>query len=114
MPYSLKFGDRYYSYVNLGPLRLPFALIGQLGDFFRYDSGKSQNWIWDLAAAELWAGVGSVMHDNFLQGMNTLLTALSAAKGAEAKHQVQSFVATFASSAEMLPAYISKAQGSEL
>ena len=42
MPYSLKVGDRYYSYVNT-PLRLPLALIGQLGDFFRYDSGKSQS-----------------------------------------------------------------------
>jgi hypothetical protein len=71
-------------------------LIGQLGDLFRYDSGKSQNWGWDLATAELWAGVGSLMHDNFLQGMNTLLTILSAPEGHESQQRLQNFAARLA------------------
>ena len=102
LPYSFKVGERYYPYVNT-PLRLPLALIGQLGDFFRYDNGKSQNWTADLLKAELWAGVGSVMHDNFLQGMNTLLTLLSAPEGHESQQSLENFAATVTSSAVMVP-----------
>jgi len=96
LPYSFKVGDRYYPYVNT-PLR------GQLGDFFRYDKGESQNWTVDLLKAELWAGVGSVMHDNFLQGMNTLLTLLSAPEGHDSQVSLQNFAATVTSSAAMVP-----------
>jgi len=102
LPYSFKVGDRYYSYINT-PLRFPLALIGQLGDFMRYDKGKSQNWVFDLLKAEAWAGVGSVMHDNFLQGMSTLLTLLSAPEGHESQQSLENFAATVTSSAAMVP-----------
>ena len=101
LPYSFKVGDRYYSYINT-PLRFPLALIGQLGDFMRYDKGKSQNWVFDLLKAEAWAGVGSVMHDNFLQGMSTLLTLLSAPEGHESQQSLENFAATVTSSAAMV------------
>ena len=46
-PYSVRIGDRWVSYANWGPLAVPLAQAGSLGEAVRY--GEADEGLWDLA-----------------------------------------------------------------
>lgn len=70
MPYSIKIGDRRFSYL-LTPFSIPAAIIGNLADSFYYDKADSKT-LAEHAGTALAGIPGSITSQSFLSGLSQL------------------------------------------
>lgn len=73
-PWSVKIGDRWWSYQNLGPVGYPFAIAGM----YKAAADKAGVNISGEVAAQVVTGLGKyTMDQTFLKGVRDLLNAIS-------------------------------------
>jgi hypothetical protein len=87
IPYSVKVGDRYYSYLNT-PAAIPAAIIGNWADKIHYDKLNEKAWGTGLAKA-LATVPETVTNMSFLQGLSQLATIMKGGdEGVKAAQQM--------------------------
>lgn len=74
IPYSIKFGNRYYSYADT-PLAVPMAIVGQWIDAHRYENIENLE---ERLAVAFMAAPKVIVERSYLEGINSLMKALSA------------------------------------
>lgn len=73
-PYSVKIGNRYFSY-RATPFLIPFAIIGRARDLDRYEEWDEQDAMTKIAAMGI-AGAQTIIDQSFLSGVAGLMETL--------------------------------------
>jgi hypothetical protein len=95
-PYSVKVGDRYFSY-EATPWKAALGIMGGAHDIMNYAKHPDpENFISDIAMAAFKDAANSITDSSFLQGLQTVLGA-SSTRGADAQALTDRFLSQSAS-----------------
>jgi len=90
-PYSIKVGDRYFSY-EASPWKAALGMIGGAHDLINYSKHFNPENFWgDVTMSAFRDAANSVTDSSFLQGLQTVLGA-SSTRGTDAQNLVERFI----------------------
>lgn len=75
-PNSIKIGDTYYPFTQLGPMALPAAIVGNYVDSVKYGNLDQKDALERTTAAVL-GTVNTIQSMSFLSGLSSLVTAIN-------------------------------------
>lgn len=74
-PYTVKIGDKFYSYLNT-PLAIPMAIVGSWADGLKYNK-MGEKEVAERLAFSLMGGLSATYNQTFLTGLSDLLGSLA-------------------------------------
>jgi hypothetical protein len=76
MPYSIKVGDRYYSYKD-SPLLVPLSVVGNVADAVKYQKAKADQLLENRVTDALFQAPRVMFQTSMLSGLANLMSSLS-------------------------------------
>lgn len=75
-PYSIKIGDKYFSYNRLDPIATPLGIIADIAEFNKVNAPKSEEQAENAMSGLLVAMTYNLTDKSYLRGLNNLMNAL--------------------------------------
>jgi len=75
-PYSIKIGDKYYSYNRLDPIATPLGILADLAEFNKVNAPKSEEQAENALSGLLVSLTYNLTDKSYLRGLNNLLNCL--------------------------------------